>query len=171
VGQDPDQRIEGAVAEHGERLFRAARYLLGNEQEAEDLCQATFLELCRSIDRFEGRASLYTWLYRILLNLYYRRLRRRRLERQAQADVVTAESWDPPEPRADAEHRDGRLREAILALPRIYQTVIVLHYLESRSAVEIGAILALPAGTVRSRLHEARTLLRRRLQKEFPDGL
>jgi RNA polymerase sigma-70 factor (ECF subfamily) len=68
MGQDPNRRIESAVAEHGERLFRAARYLLGDEREAEDLCQAVFLELCRSIGRFEGRASLYTWLYRIMLN-------------------------------------------------------------------------------------------------------
>jgi RNA polymerase sigma-70 factor (ECF subfamily) len=94
-----------------------------------------------------------------------------RLERESLAEVLPAAVADPPEFTADAEHRAARLREAIRELPRIYQTVIVLHYIEDQSTVEIAAILAIPAGTVRSRLHLARTILRRRLQKEFPDGL
>jgi len=171
MGLESNRQIEAVVAEHGPRLLRAARYLLGDEHEAEDLCQATFLELCRSIGRFEGRSSLYTWLYRILLNLYYRRLRRRRLERQSMAEAVPTETAAPPGVLPEEAERCQQLRQAIQDLPRIYQTVVVLHYLEDRSTVEIAAILGVPAGTVRSRLCLARGMLRRRLEKEFPHGL
>ena len=146
MGLSRNTEIERAFAEHWERLFRAARYLLGNEPDAEDLCQAVFAEACRSLDRFAGRSSLYTWLYRIMLNLYYRRLRRLRLERESVTDAGTVTACDPPEPAADAAYRNQALRAAIQALPRIYQTVVVLHYLEGLPASEIAscATLCLP---------------------------
>ena len=146
MGPDQDRQVADAVAAHGERLYRAARYLLNDERDAEDLCQATFLELCRSLEHFEGRSSLYTWLYRIMLNLYYRRLRRLRLERQCHVEPIPDLSCSPPEPQADVERRARLLREAIRELPRIYQTVIILHYLGERSA--LGAAYWTASGTV-----------------------
>ena len=170
-----DRLLERAFEKYGERLYRSAFLLLGNAHEAEDLCQNAFCELAKSIDRFEGRSSLYTWLHRIMLHLFYKELR----DRSKRATLREQALQDQPrfsEPSRALEEGSGRDRAAILRaniqeLPKIHQSVLVLKYFQGLSYFEMSEVLDCPLGTVRSRLHKAKRELRRRMEAVLQDEM
>jgi len=149
------------------RLFRVARFLAGNREEARDLVQETMLALCLRLGAFRGEAKLYTYAYRILVNTFRKRLRKRHLT-VPPADYLpylgrrVASSGAAPDPEAAGV----RLRAGLARLPERYRQVIVSHYLEEAPLVEIARRLGIPEGTVKSRLYKARRLLADRLRKE-----
>ncbi|OPZ89817.1 MAG: ECF RNA polymerase sigma factor SigW [candidate division TA06 bacterium ADurb.Bin417] len=146
------------------RLFRVALFLAGNREEALDLVQETMLALCLRLAAFRGEARLYTYAYRILVNTFRKRLRRRRSMVQL-ADYLPCLRRLPPE-RLDRESEEIRLREGLARLPERYRTVLVSHYLEDSPLAEIASRLGIPEGTVKSRLYKARRLLAGRLRKK-----
>ena len=158
------------VERYRERVYGIARGMTGNHGDADDIAQETFIRAYRKLGDFEGQSGLYTWLYRIAVNLSLDLLRRR--SRRAEIDLGAAPEQqlsracggiqDAGEGAAALELREAVAR-GIEALPERHRVVLVLHDLEGLPHDEIAAVLGCSAGTVRSRLHYAR----RRLQKKL----
>jgi RNA polymerase sigma-70 factor (ECF subfamily) len=153
--QDPGAMSE-LVTACGDRLFRSACLLCGNETEAQDLVQETFLEAIRSVHRFQGRSTLYTWLHAILLNLT-RRGRRHRQRLVYDDELINGEMSPANEKpdSSDVRTAASALAQALARLSDVHREVIVLRYYEELKIHEIANCLDISAGTVKSRLHYA----------------
>ncbi len=150
-------------------VWRLARRLTENEEEALDTTQEVFLRVWRGLPGFRGEAKLSTWVFQIAWN--YLRAYRRKLGRQPLAvkegmnDArdfvdVTPDPRPDPERRAAAAEMLDLVEAALRELPEHYQIVVWLRDGEDLSYEEISTILDVPIGTVRSRLARARTSLR-----------
>ncbi len=159
------------------KIYRTAYFLTGNSEDAKDIAQNAFICAYRNIRQFKGRSGFYTWLYRILLNLFYRWVRKRKRAAFATlADVggINNAIADPsPNPDAILEKKEVvmRLMAAIDSLPRKYRTVIILRHLEQLGYDEMAKILKCPKGTIKSRIHKARLLLEEKLSKKKIKGV
>ena len=144
-------------------VLRMCARFLPNREDAEEACQDTLLALARGITQFQGRSSFRTWLHRLAANRArstYQALRRRAVGEMAGAPVP-----DRPDPRRTSVVAGTRLDllDALEGLPAEYAEAAVLRDVLSLSYGEIAALLDLPEGTVKSRIHEARRRLRLRL--------
>ena len=172
------QAFAALVAKHQDRLFNTVLRMCGDRDEAADLCQETFVRAIEKIAQFHGRSQFYTWLFRIAVNLTISRRRRAGRVKftslspdprlgEGQADALTAEvagrrEPDPAEVVMQADvHR--RVMEALEALDDEFRVVVVLRDIEDMDYQQIAGVLALPVGTVKSRLHRARCMLREKL--------
>ena len=155
------------------KVYRAACALTGNEHDAKDLSQETFVRAFRGIGRFRGKSSFFTWLYRILLNTFKRWARKRcRMSEavwSAQAGATPGDSHGSSaffsDAASDRETVD-RVYKAITALPDKQKMAIVLHCLEEMTYREIAQAMRCSIGTVKSRIHAARLALKRMLPHE-----
>ncbi len=158
------------IALHSPAINRLLLRLLGNEQDAEDVLQETFLNAFRAIDNFEGRSSLSTWLYRIAYNAAMMRLRR-----PSAPTVSVEETLDEtpgyiprqlfdwcclPEETYDSEEVQTELRQAIAAMPETLQMVFLLREFEGMSTAETAVTLDISNSATKVRLHRARQWLR-----------
>lgn len=159
---------------HNQQVYRAVRSILRNESEAEDVVQEAYVSAYRHLSSFEGRARFSTWLVRIAVNAALDR--RRRSARLVLADPTDEERRSEPhepsgggsdgnDPEEQSARRElaGLLERAIDALPEPFRIVYVLRELEGLTTDETADSLALEPGTVKTRLHRARRLLRERL--------
>lgn len=167
------------VRRYQDRLFPTALRLTGCAEDAQDLLQETFLRGYQKLAKFHGESSFYTWIYRIAVNLALSGRRRKRhvasLDHGARdgrdADpVIDPRETDPTLPLERAE-RERKIQEALLALAPDHRAVVVMKEFDGLRYEEIGAILNVPVGTVRSRLHRARCELRERLRSLVDDAL
>jgi len=153
---------------HMDRLYRLAVSLVGNSADAEDLLQETFAGAYRGLDRFEGRASVGTWLTRILVMQVARFRRGRRGKAMGSIDS----EMDVPSigQQSGASGVDARIdiQAALLQLSPAHREVLVLREFEQMSYEEIAEVLGVPQGTVESRLHRARSELRDKLSAYLP---
>lgn len=165
---------------HSPLVYRLALRLMGNEVEAEDVLQETFLNAYRGIDSFEGRSGLGTWLYRIAYNAALMRLRRKdptmmSVEESLDPDgqhIVPKQLFDwccLPESDFESDEVRTELEAAIGELPETLRVVFVLRELEDLSTAETAAALDISEGAVKVRLHRARLWLRERLSSYFTD--
>jgi RNA polymerase sigma-70 factor (ECF subfamily) len=153
---------------HQRRLYGCAIQMLGDRGEAEDAVQETFLRAYRAIDRFDGRAELSTWLYRICINVSLNTIRRRR--RVDAADVsdprVPEPSADPTQgqtdPRGSAQTRQlyQRLAQALDQLSPSLRSTVILVLIDGVPQKEAAETLGCSEGTIAWRVHEARRRLR-----------
>jgi len=178
TGMPRDERATGFERDaltHLDALYSVASRLTRNRAEAEDLVQDTFIKAMRARDRFEPGTNLRAWLLKILTNTFFNRYRRNGLERSV-FDGPTAEplmdNWvgsgslralrDPEsqllEPMVEAEI-DGALQE----LPEDFRMAVLLADVEELSYKEIADIMECPVGTVMSRLHRGRRILKGKL--------
>jgi RNA polymerase sigma-70 factor (ECF subfamily) len=152
---DP-RAVEQLVDSYGDRLVRSAFLLCGNETEAQDMVQETFLEAIRSVQRFQGRSSIHTWLHAILLNVA--RHHQRKQKRMVYDNDLVAGEISSPEPSLssmDARTAASALQGALGRLSEAHREVIVLRYYEDMKIHEIAGCLGISKGTVKSRLHYA----------------
>lgn len=165
---------EQLVERYADRLLRAAYLLTGDYHLAQDMVQESLLTTVQKIARFQGDSSLYTWLYRILLNRC-RAERRRRVPsptaRPAPTDIPLREGDAAccaanPAHQLLAQERAQTVTQAVLGLPALYREVITLFYYEELSINQMAALLGERPGTLKSRLHRARKLLAEALRKE-----
>lgn len=165
--QDPEA-VRELVAAYGDRLFRSACLLCGNEAEAPDLVQETFLQAVRAAHRFAGRSSVYTWLHGILLNLtrHYHRDRKRMVYDEELARQERAPAEESPS-RLDVEMTSNALTDALGGLSGPHREVLILRFYEDMKIHEIAAHLRISNGTVKSRLHYAIAEMQRRLPAEL----
>jgi RNA polymerase sigma-70 factor, ECF subfamily len=160
------------VRRHTPLMLRVARSLLGGGAEAaEDVVQDTWVAVLRSVDRFEGRSTVKTWLMRILVNTARsRRLRNARTVSWSTLPV-DAPSWDTalaarcPDPLGPLDHVIAdeswlAIRAAFAQLPERQRVVVVLRDVEGSSSEEVRARLGLSAGNQRVLLHRGRARLR-----------
>jgi RNA polymerase sigma-70 factor (ECF subfamily) len=163
-------------------VFGLAARLLGDAEEARDLSQEVFLQVYRKLGRFEGRSSLRTWIYRIVVNQcrnrrrWWRRRWRERsctLEGLSAADETRLASGDEAGPFEELARRERsrRVQEALLGLSFDHRAILLLREVEDLSCEEIAASLGLAQGTVKSRLARARESLRRLLVPEPEQGV
>lgn len=176
--------LEALMRRYNRPLYRAARSILRDDAEAEDVVQETYLQAYKSIGSFRGDAKLSTWLTRIAVNeaLARRRKSRRRAEIIPLGEPVP-ESDDPQNPlesQDSAKAPDGAVMRAELrrliesridALPDSFRSVFVLRALEEMTVEETAACLGVPEATVRTRYFRARSLLREALAREIDFNL
>jgi len=153
------------VGRHTPRLFRVALSLCGSRPDAEDLCQETFLAAYEGIRQFAGRSSFRTWLTAILIRRSSRAWRKRK------RDSRNVTLGDGQADRGELSAGDRRLDliDAIRSLPDEFREVVVLREMEGFSYEEIAEVMEVPCGTVQSRLHRARMILRGKLAAYRPD--
>jgi len=156
------------------RAFRLARRVLRDEETARDAVQEALLKAYASLDRFEGRSSFYTWLYRLVMNQCLDLKRRDRSGRHVDWDdgdpVEAAGALQPPPevsgvrfaPAADVMRKELRelISEAIEQLPGDARQTLLMREVDGLSYAEIAKAQGIPKGTVMSRLHYARRQVR-----------
>jgi RNA polymerase sigma factor (sigma-70 family) len=159
------------VREHSARVFRLAYRLTGNRHEAEDLTQEVFVRVFRSLDSFQP-GTFEGWLHRITTNLFLDQARRRRRIRfeslPEYADDRFAGAALPPDLSFADQIFDDDIELALRELKPEFRVAVVLCDVEGLSYEEISEVLGVKIGTVRSRIHRGRSLLRVALQHRAP---
>jgi RNA polymerase sigma-70 factor (ECF subfamily) len=169
ASRDRIRRFEADV--HLDDLYRAALRLTGNAAEAEDLTQDTCLRAFERLDQLRSAASARVWAFTILRSIFLRRIERQ--SRTAGVDIIDSSLLEAGEVLQDTyealrpiqETPLGEVREALGRLPLPYREPLVLAHVGGFSYKEIAEILAIPLGTVMSRLFRARRLLRSELRE------
>lgn len=151
------------VRQHADRVYRLAYRLSGNQQDAEDLTQETFIRVFRSVQNYQP-GTFEGWLHRITTNLFLDMVRRRgRIRMEAlpeDYDRVPADEPNPPEQIFHDSRLGADLQAALDSLAPEFRAAVVLCDIEGLSYEEIGATLGVKLGTVRSRIHRGRQALR-----------
>jgi RNA polymerase sigma factor (sigma-70 family) len=159
------------VREHADRVYRLAYRLSGNRADAEDLTQETFVRVFKSLAEYTP-GTFEGWLHRITTNLFLDMVRRRqRIRFDALPDDAgdrLASNTSSPEQAFAETHLDPEVQQALDALPADFRAAVVLCDLEGLSYEEIAATLGIKVGTVRSRIHRGRVLLREALAHRAP---
>lgn len=158
-----------AVEQHYERIYALLHRFSHDAELAADLTQDTFANAWRSIDQFQGRSSLGTWLYRIALNTYRSYARRTRLESELPEDDESVSLPDiAPEliESLAAEELQAKVQQAVDQLPEIYREAVILRCYHGLKYREVAEALDVPIGTVQHRLHIALAKLRASLGEE-----
>ena len=153
--------IDALVARWHAPLWRYLRWLLGDDEAASEACQEVWIRVLRGIGRLRDAARVRAWLFGIARRTVMDRLRGRYAqprESDVDPDALAAAVLDP-----DLETDSELLHEELERLPVIERDALVLFYLRELSLQELADVLAVPVGTVKSRLFRARRMLRARL--------
>jgi RNA polymerase sigma-70 factor (ECF subfamily) len=165
--------LERAIQQYGKATYNFAYRLTGNEADARDLTQDAFVRVFRAWRSFQPGTSFLSWIYRIVTNLYRDELRRRkgRFHEELPSDNAPQE-FGGPRPLAVTpiddyveRHLGEPLSKALAQLSPDQRQVVILADIEEYSYQEIAEIMGCSIGTVRSRLHRARALLRRLVER------
>lgn len=155
---------------YNQRLYRAARAILRDDSEAEDVIQDAYVRAYQHLDQFAGEASFSSWLTSIAVHEALRRLRLRNRNQQMEdpeydeeGPMSPVETSLDPEQRASVGELGHLLEEAVLDLPDPYRIVIMLRDVEEMSTSETAAALDLTEQNVKVRLHRGRAMMRDRL--------
>jgi RNA polymerase sigma-70 factor (ECF subfamily) len=166
---------EMLMRRYNQRLFRAIRSVVMNDDEAEDVLQEAWVRAYEHLDQFAGRASFSTWVTRIAFHEALARTRKNRrwtplenpegeIMAEAERRQTTAET---PEMQAERSQLGRMLQAAVDALPETYRSVFVLREVEQLSTTETAECLELSEEAVKTRLHRSRALLRRDLESRL----
>jgi RNA polymerase sigma-70 factor (ECF subfamily) len=177
AGQDVQQDALGVpswdeiVEQHSDRVYRLAYRLTGNRHDAEDLTQEVFVRVFRSLSTYTP-GTFEGWLHRITTNLFLDQARRKQRIRfdalsDERADKLTSSSPAPDAAYADRTFDDD-IERALATLPPDFRAAVVLCDVEGLSYEEIAGILDAKLGTVRSRIHRGRAMLRAALAHRAP---
>ncbi len=165
-----DERFEAVALEHMNSVYRLARAMSKNESDAQDLVQDTYLKAYRFFDKFKEGTNCRAWLLRILRNTFVNTIRRDKrrpqiihLPEMRDYGVELPADTDP-EDWVFGDLFDDDMTAAMSELPEEYRTAVLLADVEGLSYKEIADIMDCPPGTVMSRLHRGRGLLREKLQ-------
>jgi len=162
------------------KVYRLARRMLRNQEDAEDALQETFLQVHRGMKNFEGRSSFSTWFFRLATNVCLMKIRDREIDpskllpleeylpQHKEEKGAPTPEWPkkPEEVLLNKESREKML-EALGALPAEYRAVFILRDIEGFSNAETGEALGISVAAVKSRLHRARLGLREKLSVYF----
>jgi RNA polymerase sigma-70 factor, ECF subfamily len=166
TGKNDDRRWEAFEAEavpHLPDLYRFARWLVGAREDAEDLVQETLSEAMRSFHNYERGTNCRAWMTKIMYNLNGRRLRKLgRVKIVNDTDEMIAETIAFT-PSIAATLTDSDIISAVQRVPEAYRQIVLLADVEEFAYKEIAEMVQIPIGTVMSRLHRGRKLLRMEL--------
>ncbi len=167
VGRGEPEAIARLYARFGRPLFAYAMSVVSDPPVAEEIVQDTFVAAWRGASRFEGRSSLASWLFGIARRQARDRLRRRTPELAVPSTLDMLSTPEPgPEAVALTAASRAEVAGALSRLPLQHRELLVLAFIHELSGREIAAILEIPEGTVKSRLHAARRALRGELGPE-----
>jgi RNA polymerase sigma-70 factor (ECF subfamily) len=161
---------------YADTLYNLARYLTGNDTDAEDLVQETYARALAGANQFVPGTNLKAWLFRILRNTFISAYRRRRsdptvggLDTVAPSPAADTAGWGHADVELDRLRKvvADEVERALMSLSEDARTVVLLD-LEGLSEAEVADVLGCPVGTVKSRLSRARAALRQRLRDYAP---
>ncbi len=166
------------VNHYARKIFRLAKHITQNDEDAEDVLQETFLKAYGHLADFQGQSKFYTWIVRIAVNESLMKLRKRKSDRTVPLDepLDTGEDtvareiavWDEnPEQKYSREELGTILDEAVQSLRPVFRTVFVLRDIEELSTEETAETLKISVPAVKSRLLRARLQLREKLTRQF----
>jgi len=179
LSEDDVDLFARLLAAHQDKLYRVAYRMAGHHEDAQDLLQDALLEAYRSFKRFQRGSYFDKWLYRIMTNTFIDRQRHRKrvgriesldapLPGMEEGETAGRElpDWkDEPSRRVLQEMFDEPIQRALDALKPEFRMVLILADVEEFSYEEISEMMDTPIGTVRSRLHRARDMMRQMLEK------
>jgi RNA polymerase sigma-70 factor (ECF subfamily) len=149
--------LDALLDRHLDRVHAICRRIVGHPEDALDATQEALIAVARAIDRFDGRAAFTTWLYRIATNAAIDELRRRGRRPVPAEPVVEPAAPSTSGPDAVADRLD--IDAAVGRIPEEFRAAIVLRDLCDLDYAQIGEILGVPPGTVRSRIARGRAAL------------
>jgi len=155
--------FENEALPHHADLYRMAKWLVRDRDQAEDLVQETFVAALRSFHRFEKGTNCRAWLIKIMYHTLSKRRRgegRLRIVSDNEEQIAETVAFEPPTPQSITEKE---VLEALKRLPQQFQEVVILSDVEDMTYKEIAEALSIPTGTVMSRLHRGRSSLRAEL--------
>ena len=178
---DPSRAFSELVRTCGEKAYNFAYRLSGNEADARDLVGEAFAKAYEHFGRYDPARPFEAWLFRILHNVYLDAARRHAHGRTVSLDApapVEDAAWEEILPGGGEEPAEGLLRReedsmvqrALESLPVHYRSAVALCDIEGLSYDEIGEIMACPVGTVRSRIHQGRLLVRKAYEEMAKSG-
>lgn len=168
------QAMSRLVIDYRSRIYHLGLRLTGNEQDAEDILQETFLIMVKKIHQFQGNSSFYTWLYRIAVNIGLRKLKSKPhkyqhisiddpdLEHISSTETAVWPTFDYSQ--VSNKRFRKKLDELIEKLPEIYRTVFILRDLHELSTEDTGKILQITPSNTKIRLMRARNFLKEQLE-------
>lgn len=155
------------VDRYKDRLFAAMRMRVGCQHEAEEIVQETFVKALIHLPSFRHQSQLYSWIYRIALNTSSSRIRKLRnevsLETSGAGETSSAPEWSEPQFPMERHEQIVLLHRALDGIENRHRKILVLREFDDLSYQQIARQLAIPLGTVRSRLARARDRLREEL--------
>jgi RNA polymerase sigma-70 factor (ECF subfamily) len=170
------QEFEQLIERTQRQAYNMAYRMTGNRDDAEDLTQEAYLRAYRSFATYNRQLPFESWFFRILSNLFIDLMRRRPKQKPLSLDQPMGEEEseenlllqiadERANPERDLLERvlDERLQQALLALPEVFRVAVLLCDVQGKSYEEIAQVMGSSIGTVRSRIHRGRTLLRRML--------
>jgi len=185
MNQEPDEQarvravldrkpgaFEALVRDYQKLCWHIVFRMVGNPDDARDLCQETFLRVHRQLHQFRFECPLKSWIGRVAYSIALRHLERRRAARvisfddedEGALESLADESFDLEAASAD-EEQAVRLREAVDSLPAVPRMLVTLYHLEELSIAEIASITSMSEGTIKSHLFRARLSLRDSLRR------
>lgn len=177
--RDRDERaFRELIDAHRDRVFNITYRMLGNRAEAEDVTQEVFISVFKTIESFREESKFSTWLYRVAVNACKNRIKylARRHDRDRDELDETSQATNgavngapvraaQPDKALASMQMEKLLQQAIADLDEDQRAVVILRDVEELSIEEICEITGLPDGTVKSRLHRARLVLRKKMQR------
>lgn len=174
------ESFEEIMRRYESKVFNMAMRFTRNQEDAEEVLQDVFSTLYRKVEGFQGKSAFSSWLYRIVVNAAFMKLRKRK-----QNQTISIEDLAPAirqycldcdamvSTRSDSVSMNRELRDiiqnAINRLPEQYRAVFVLRDVDGMSNQEVGEILGLSIPAVKSRLHRSRLMLRKKLQRHYTE--
>jgi RNA polymerase sigma-70 factor (ECF subfamily) len=174
------------VQAYEQQVFRLVHRILGRRDEAEDMAQEVFVQIFKAVGQFRGDSKLSTWIYRIAVNLCKNRLKylsRRHDDAQdefellaeraplSQAKGLTSAAVAPPDQVVEGYQLERIVHRSLAEIDAEFREVLVLRDVEDLTYEEIGEITGLADGTVKSRIHRARTLLKNKVEQAMGEKI
>ena len=162
------------VRRYQDRLYNTVFRILNHNEDAQDVVQEAFLSAYQSLGNFKGDAQFFTWLYRIAVNTAISHKRKHRMGLSIHPGSQGGTAMEPvdsslasqPGQALQRQEEENRVQQALLRLSPEHRAVLVLKDMEGQKYEDMAAILGVPIGTIRSRLHRARTELREVFEKD-----
>lgn len=180
LNQGDPAAFEQLIRQYGGRLLLKAQQMMGDREDAKECVQECYIQVHRKIGQFRGDADLYSWMYRVLVNICLKKMRARTKANLSSIydlmptfddDGCRIEPLWQSTPTAEEilEESDTRERvlEAIRALPAPYRDVVYLRDIDGHSTAEVAEMLALSLSATKVRLHRARSALKKLLEPVF----
>jgi RNA polymerase sigma-70 factor, ECF subfamily len=185
--QRHDERAFNELVEaYSPRVYRLVARMLGRREDAEDMAQEVFVQVFKGIGQFRGESKLGTWIYRVAINLCKNRskyLSRRQDDKQDALDAVadrqplheakgvTSGQVNRPDHMVEGMQIEAIMRKCIAELDPDFREALILRDVENLSYEEIIDITGVAEGTVKSRIHRARALLKQRVAQALGEPL